>query len=94
MLGMNSDLPFVKCAAPECISRARFGNACTDHSGSMYDSAPWRQQSYVVVAVDPEREHVAVEVPVRASSEHAAKRAALAREKKDDWSIRYVMAAA
>ena len=93
---MNSDAPCVKCASPECISRARFGNVCTYHSSSIYDTAPWRQQSYVVVAVDPEREHVAVEVPVRASSEDEAKRAAraeLAIAKRDDWSIRLVLAA-
>lgn len=95
MLRMQN-APFVKCAAPECASAARFGNACTYHSSPTYDRASWRQQPFAVIAVDPASEHVCIRVDVRAISADEAKRAAraeLALAKRDDWSIRFVSAA-
>jgi hypothetical protein len=86
----------MKCAAPECQSRAREGRVCTYHGGALYAGAPWRQQPFAVIAVDPENDWRIAEVVVSAISADEAKRLAraeLAKAKRDDWSIRYVRAA-
>ncbi len=85
-----------ECAAPECRSRAREGRVCTYHAGAIYAGAPWRQQPFDVIAVDPEHAWRCAHVKVVAISVDEARRLAraeLAKEKRDDWSISHVRAA-
>lgn len=87
---------YVKCAAPECRSRAREGRVCGYHGGALYAGAPWRQQPFAVLAVDPENDWRVAELQVVAVSADEAKRLAraeLAKAKRDDWSISHVRAA-
>lgn len=80
----------LKCAAPECRSRARDGHVCGYHQGTLYADRTFDARRFIVIATDPAREWLSCTFVVRALSREQAKGAVrdeLAVLRRDDWSL-------